>query len=79
MKVYQEISALHEFEAWSGAIDTQEKIITAGKADEFMQLIEEMYPEGISDTGLNDLLWFEEKWIFSMLNIDKNDFEDDEE
>ena len=35
MKVIKEIDRLEDFDAWSGAISTQEKIISAGKADEF--------------------------------------------
>lgn len=79
MKIIKEITALHEFEAWSGAIDTQEKIISAGKDDEFMQMIEEMWPDGITDGELNDYLWFEWQEIFSMLDIDEKDLEDEED
>lgn len=60
--------------AWSGARDTVERIEDEGKGDEFVSLIEECYPEGIDRTSLNDILWFEEDWIFEMLGI-----KDDEE
>ena len=49
MKIFKEMS-IKEFEAWEGATDTQEKIISAGKAEEFDALINEVYPDGISKT-----------------------------
>lgn len=55
--------------AWSGARDTVERIEDEGKGNEFVSLIEEYYPEGIDRTSLNDILWFEEDWIFEMLGI----------
>ena len=60
---------LREFKAWSGAKDTQETILNEGKGEEFDSLIEELYPDGIEETHLNDLLWFEEDWLYEMLGI----------
>ena len=77
MKTFNENTTLVNFDAWSGAVDTKERIINEGKADEFDNLIEELYPDGLSETQLNDILWFEEDWIFEMLGI--SDEEEDEE
>ena len=71
MLVYYELS-LMDFEAWSGAVETKKKIIENNKVDEFNELIEECYPNGISATKLNDLLWFEDEWIFELLGIENN-------
>ena len=68
MKVYSEIT-LQNFDAWSGAKETKKKIMEEGKAEEFDALIEDLYPDGIDETHLNDLLWFEEEWIFECLGI----------
>ena len=70
MKVYNDNLTLRNFNAWSGATDTQDRIINEGKADEFDNLIEELYPDGLSETALNDLLWFDDEWIFEMLGIE---------
>ena len=72
MKIKMELS-LREFEAWSGAIDTKKKIIDNDKVEEFDELIEEIFPEGISDTQLNDLLWFDSEWIFETLGISEEE------
>lgn len=69
MRIISE-SSLYEFKAWSEAVDTKNIIIEAGKEDEFEDLIDELYPEGISDTQLNDILWFESEWLFDTLGIE---------
>ena len=79
MKTFNENTTLVNFDAWSGAVDTKERIIQEGKADEFDNLIEELYPDGLSETQLNDILWFEEDWIFEMLGISDEEEEDEEE
>ena len=68
MKITTELS-LESFEAWAGAVTTKKEIIRAGKADEFDGLIEELYPDGIDATELNDLLWFEVDWIYENLGM----------
>lgn len=78
MKIYNECETLRGFDAWSGAVETKERIINEGKADDFDNLIEELYPDGLSDTALNDLLWFEEDWLFEMLGITEGETEEDE-
>ena len=72
MKIISE-TTLKNFRAWAGAVETQEKIIDAGKADEFDRMIEELYPDGLTDTQLNDILWFEEEWIYETLRISTDD------
>ena len=70
MRVYNDNLTLRNFDAWSGAVDTKETIINEGKDKDFDYLIEELYPNGLTDTQLNDLLWFEEEWLFEMLGIE---------
>ena len=36
-------------------------------------MVEELYPNGIEETGLNDLLWFEPEFIFGNLGIEFED------
>ena len=68
MKVFNEIS-ITDFNAWSEAKETQKRILKEGKENEFDSLIEELYPDGIDETHLNDILWFESEWIFKNLGI----------
>lgn len=78
MKITSEIS-LSDFEAWSGAKETKKVIIENEKVDEFDNLIEELYPDGLTETQLNDILWFEEDWIYSAIGISIDDEEEEEE
>ena len=60
---------LRNFKAWSGAIETKKIILDAGLEEEFEMLIDELYPEGLTDTELNDILWFDSGWILENLGI----------
>ena len=66
---------LRNFEAWSGAIETKNLILDAGLEEEFEGLIEELYPDGLSDTELNDILWFDSDWILENLGIKEEEEE----
>ena len=68
MKITKEIS-IEEFEGWSGAENTLDKIISEGKAEEFELILEDLYPEGMDETQLNDLLRFESDWCFEAVGI----------
>lgn len=68
MKLYTETD-LHGFTAWSGAVEMQNKILAEGKADDFEALIDELYPDGLSETQLNDILWFEDEWLAEALDL----------
>lgn len=68
MKVTTE-TTLVNFQTWCGATDTKNTIIEADKTEEFDSLIEEIYPDGLTDTQLNDILWFESDWIYEQLGI----------
>lgn len=61
------------FKPWSGAISTWDEIEEANKVDELEYLLEELYPEGIDEGKLNDLLWFESDFIFENLGINEDD------
>jgi len=56
-------------ELWSGALDTLETITQNDKLQDLMCLLEEMYPEPVSITTINDLLWFEEDFFLEQLNM----------
>ena len=69
MKVYSEIN-LRDFKAWSGAIQTKNKILETEKEEEFEEYINECFPNGIDATMLNDILWFDNETIYEILGID---------
>lgn len=72
MKVTYEIERIDEFKAWSGAVNTRNAIIKNHKQDEFMFIREDFFPEGCSETKLNDFLWFDSDFIFFALDIQQS-------
>ena len=70
MRIVNENLSITDFETWSGATHTKQVIIDNDKENEFDNLIEELYPEGLTDTTLNDLLWHDSDWVFEQLGIE---------
>jgi hypothetical protein len=58
VKVYRETD-LTDFEFWSGALDRVEKM-TDDELRQISFILEEMYPDGMTETEVNDIFWFEE-------------------
>lgn len=58
------------YQPWSGAIDTYALIDYHDKLDELDELITECYPEGLTETELNDILWFDSEWVLDNLGIE---------
>lgn len=72
------ICDLSDYNPWSGAVSTWDKLEELDLIDELDSMLEEMYPEGLTMTQLNDILWFESDWIFETLGVSEDDDEDDE-
>ena len=60
---------LNSFKAWSGAKETLERIQREGKCAELENVLEELYPDGMTETELNDLLWFDSESVYEWLGI----------
>lgn len=71
MKIYEEKS-LRNFEFWSGAKDTV-KYLTDEELDTMESILEDIYPDGMEDTQINDIFWFDDDWVAEMLGYE--DFE----
>ena len=53
---------------WSGAINTLQRVEEEGKEDELIMLLEEV-TDNPSMTTINDILWFDDEFIFKNLGI----------
>ena len=74
MKIISETS-LDRFEAWSGGRDTLDVLIEKDLCDQLEAMLEnDIFPDGCTDTELNDLLWFERDTIAEWLGF--SDWED---
>ena len=70
MKITTELN-LQTFEFWSGAKDHS---FTHGELKELEFQLEDIFPDGATDTQINDLFWFETEMLCEWLGID---FEED--
>lgn len=71
MKVFVEDPSEWEFADmfWSYGKENVEEILRAGKMEQFMSWVEEMYPEGVDMTKLNDIMSFEPEEVFKELGM----------
>ena len=81
-KLNEELKVIIDFsdyKPWSGAVDTYELIKDADKLDELEFYLEELYPDGITATQINDILWFDSEEVLKYLGLgDEEDEEMDE-
>ncbi|MCR5224917.1 MAG: hypothetical protein K6C34_02435 [Alphaproteobacteria bacterium] len=73
MKIY--LDNFTDFVPGPSAKELWDEIDSKGKMDGFEALLDECYPEGLSDGRLNDLLRFEEDWIREMLDMPEDEEE----
>ena len=68
MKITTEKS-LRSFEFWGGAKDTV-KYLTDEELDTIEEILDEINPEGLSETEINDTFWFGDDEIAYWLGYD---------
>ena len=81
MKIYTEQS-LADFKFWSGAETTAQRIWEERGTEgwnELEAILEDAYPDGMDETELNDLLWFEPETVYEWLGIGDEEDEEQEE
>lgn len=69
MKIYAE-KALRDFEFWGGAKENASNL-TDEQLDAVEFILEDLYPEGIEETAINDLFWFEFDSVLEWLGEDE--------
>ena len=62
---------LRNFNAWGRAIEIKNLILDEGLEEEFEEIINEGYPNGLSAAELNDLLWIDRDWVLEILGIEE--------
>lgn len=75
MIIKDEIS-LREFEAWSKGRENLDKLADEEK-DRLEGILSDMYPDGMSATELNDLLWFDFETVCDWLGLEYAPDEDE--
>lgn len=73
------VEGLENFEPWSGAVSNWREIQDLNKVGELEDILENAYPDGMSETEINDFIWFEEETWRDWLDMEEEDEEEDEE
>ena len=68
MKIITETD-LTTFKFWSGAKDFSE-LLTYTELKEITEQLEDLYPDGLTDTQINDLFWFDRDFICELIGLD---------
>lgn len=74
MRVVCEISLVH-FDFWSGAKDNA-KQLTYEEMEELEYMLEDIFPDGCTDTQLNDLFWFDFGVVCDWLGLKVNEYDE---
>lgn len=61
--------SLRNFEFWSGAKSNAE-MMTAEELDSVESALEELYPDGMTDTEINDLFWFDFDYVCDLIGLE---------
>ena len=73
MKIYTEISLEDFYAPGLAAADTLERVKEAGKCEELEYILEDLFPDGMDETALNDLLWLEPEQVYEWLGIEEEE------
>lgn len=60
--------ALEKFKPWGNAVSPYNQIVEVGKLEDLEKIVEQMYPDGIEDAELNDLLT-DVEWLSAVLGM----------
>lgn len=66
--LYKEMS-IHDFEPWSGAVNTYERLERNNKLNDLEWLLPELFNGDVEETELNDLLWFEPNTVYELVGL----------
>ena len=69
-----------DYEPWSGAVDTYEYILDQYGHDMYAveRVLEDVFPDGCTDTELNDFFWFGDPEIYDIFGV-KNPYAEDDD
>ena len=71
MKIFTEQS-IRNFEFWSGAKNNAAEL-TYDQMEQLESILEDIYPDGIDETVLNDILWFDFETVKEWLGIEEEE------
>ena len=67
---------LTNFDFWSGAKDNA-NMLTYEQLEQTTEVLEEIYPEGMTETQINDLFWFDFAYICELIGLEYDEENDE--
>lgn len=67
--ISEESLARHQF--WSGAA-TNASMLKYSELELLDSMLTDLYPEGIDETTLNDIMWFDFDWVCELLGTNED-------
>ena len=74
MKVISEIN-LTSFEFWGGGL-LNAQMLTYSEIESLEYIFEDIYSEGMTDTLINDIMWFDFGWVCDALGLEYDEEND---
>ena len=71
MRTINENARLTSFEFWSGA---KQHEFTISELKTLEDILEDLYPEGMTETQINDLFWFEEEFLCECIGLNYDEY-----
>ena len=73
MKIILEES-LSNFKFWSGGADSAE-LLTEQELDVVESVLDDLYPDGMTDTEINDLFWFDFETVLDWIGLTEEELD----
>ena len=59
LTIREELYDLNDFKFWGGAVSRWKEIQELNLEIEVMEILDEQYPEGLTEGELNDAIWYD--------------------
>lgn len=63
--------------SWGQAVSILSEIDEADKSEDFMDFLEDLYPDGVDSIELNDLISYDWEWVYTQIGMPSKDEEED--
>lgn len=77
LKVTKQICDFDELyrNCWGQAREILEEIMNEGRSEELMDFLEDLYPDGVDEIEVNDLIAYDWEWLYTMIDMPKEAIE----
>lgn len=67
LKLYADVE---DYKPWIGAVYTYDELYNRDLLDAFYEALAVCYPNGLSMTELNDILWFKPEFCYDLVGLE---------